>query len=287
VATRTHTLLAGQYFLAIEGLALVRTIFSDAEASTPYVDEIRQIATNFEEFPNSLAIPLIEHDVDEGYSRWAPIYDGPNPAIQAEEPIVHELLAGLPVGRALDAACGTGRHLTYLSSLGHEAIGVDANHAMLELARAKVGDADIRQGRLEALPVDDSSVDLITCALALTHVPDLEPVMREFARVLRPGGHAVLSDIHPFSTALGASIAGFAGKDITQGIPYVVNRFHRVSDYISAFNAAGLSIETCIEPPFTDVQIETMPSYGVYPRASRQAFEGLPCLLIWHLRVPS
>jgi ubiquinone/menaquinone biosynthesis C-methylase UbiE len=285
VATRTYTLIAGQYFLAIEGLALVRALFTDPEAALPFVDEIREISTGFDEFPHSLAIPLVEHDVDEGYSLWAPIYDGPNPAIQAEEPIVHELLAELPPGAALDAACGTGRHLAHLSSLGHDVIGVDANHAMLDVARAKVPGADVRQGRLEALPVDDSSVDLITCALALTHVPDLEPVMKEFARVLRPGGHAVLSDIHPFSTVLGASIAGFAGKDVTKGIPYVVNRFHSIGDYITAFNAAGLSIEACIEPPFTDLQITTMPSFGVYPRASRQAFEGLPSLLIWHLNL--
>src|SRR5258708_22181637 len=99
---------------------------------------------------------------------------------------------------------------------------------MLAVARAKLPDADLRHGRLEALPVDDASVDVLTCALALTHVPDLAPVMREFARVLRPGGTAVLSDIHPFNTIVGGSIAGFSG-DVTKGIPYVVNLTHKFS----------------------------------------------------------
>jgi ubiquinone/menaquinone biosynthesis C-methylase UbiE len=250
-----------------------------------YADQIRQISADWAEFPHSLAIPLIEHEIEDGYTQWAPTYDGPNPAIEGEEPIVHGLLAGLPVGVALDAACGTGRHAAHLVALGHQVIGVDATTAMLVIARAKVPEADLREGRLEDLPLEDDSVDLITCALALTHVPDLGPVLREFARVLRSGGTVVLSDIHPFNTALGASLAGFPGADITQGIPYVVNRFHPLSSYIRAFNEAGLSIAECIEPEFGDAQLERLPSYQMYPEATRTSFTGLPYLLIWRLRL--
>ena len=246
--------------------------------------EIRKIVARFDDFPNSLAIPMTEHDVDEGYTHWSATYDSPNPAIAGEEPIVHSLLADVPIGVALDAACGTGRHAEHLVQMGHRVIGVDATAAMLEVARAKLPDVDLRNGRLEALPVDDASVDVITCALALTHVPDLAPVMREFARVLRPGGTAVLSDIHPFNTMVGGSIAGFAGGDVTKGIPYVVNLTHKFSDYLGAFSAAGLSVIDCIEPPMGDAQIETLPSYGVFPEASRQAYADVPFLLIWRLR---
>ena len=87
-------------------------------------------------------------------------------------------------------------------------IGVDTTEAMLTVAREKVPAADFRSGRLEQLPVEDESVDLITCALALTHVERLGPVMREFVRVLRPGGQAILTDIHPVATMTG-TIAGF------------------------------------------------------------------------------
>lgn len=280
-----QTLLAGQYFLAVHGLALIRTVLSDPATALPYTEQIRRISADFEEFPHSLAIPLIEHEIEDGYTRWAPTYDGPNPAIEGEQSIVHALLANLPVGVALDAACGTGRHAAHLASLGHQVIGVDVTAAMLDIARAKVPEADLRQGRLEDLPLDDNSVDIVTCALALTHVPDLQPVLREFARVLRPGGTAVLSDIHPFNTALGGSLAGFPGDDLTEGIPYVVNRFHPTSDYITAFNKARLSIVDCIEPRFGQAQLERAPSYPLYPEATRQAFEGLPYLLIWRLRL--
>jgi SAM-dependent methyltransferase len=45
--------------------------------------------------------------------------------LEIEQPIVREILDGLPLGVAIDAACGTGRHTAYLASLGHTVIGVD------------------------------------------------------------------------------------------------------------------------------------------------------------------
>ena len=75
----------------------------------------------------------------EGYGSWAGFYDEPgNQLIDLEQPIVREILDGLPRGVALDAACGTGRHSAYLASLGHTVIGVDSSVAMLARAREKV-----------------------------------------------------------------------------------------------------------------------------------------------------
>lgn len=102
------------------------------------------------------------------------------------------------------AACGTGRYAEYLAGLGHRVVGVDSSPDMLARARARVPGADLRRGDLHRLPLADSEVDVVVCALALTHVPDLGPVVAEFARVLRPGGHLVLSDAHHERVALGS-----------------------------------------------------------------------------------
>ena len=56
---------------------------------------------------------------------------------------------------------------------------------------------------LRHLPVADAHVDLVTCGLALTHLPDLGPAFAELARVLRPGGHLITADIHWLSLPLG------------------------------------------------------------------------------------
>jgi ubiquinone/menaquinone biosynthesis C-methylase UbiE len=275
-----ETLKWGEYLLAIEGLAMIRTCLTSPSEARPRVEEMRRILDGL---PGSAEIQMTGYDVPEGYTRWASRYDGPNPAIAREQPIVHGLLEGLPPGRALDAACGTGRHAAKLVELGHQVVGVDSTPAMLSLARKKVRGADFRRGELEALPVQDGSVDLVVCSLALTHVPDLGPVMREFARVLRPGGQAVLSDIHPVGTMTGA-IAAFPGDDLAAGVPYVHSLIHQVSDYLTAFRGAGLAVLDCLEPTVDEAVLTANPAHAEFPEAARQALLGLPFLLIWQLQ---
>lgn len=279
-----RTLLVGEYLLAIQGLAMIRTCLTDPGAARPRVEEIRRILDGSDKPPHSVAITMIEYDVVDGYERWARRYDGPNPAIAREQPIVHGMLAALPPGVALDAACGTGRHTARLVELGHQVIGLDTSEAMLAIAREKVPSADLRVGRLEELPVDDASVDLVTCALALTHVSDLGPVMREFARVLRPGGRVLISDIHPQATTTGA-IAAFPGKDLAEGVPYVRSVIHQVGAYLAAFRGAGLAVLDCQEPQVDESIVTAHLSYPLFPGATRQAFLGLPFLLVWLLEL--
>ena len=69
-------------------------------------------------------------------------------------------------------------------------IGVDGSPQMLAIAKAKMPGADFRLGDLRALPVADHAVDLVTIALALSHVPDLAPVLAA------PPAERVLPD-HP------------------------------------------------------------------------------------------
>jgi ubiquinone/menaquinone biosynthesis C-methylase UbiE len=275
-------LLAGEYFLAVAGLALMRAAVVDPAATRERVADVRQIVEHFDEFPQSLRFEVHPHDIQPGYTQWAPKYDGPNPAIDTEEPVVHEFLAGAPRGTALDAACGTGRHAAHLAKLGYRVIGVDATKAMLDVAMAKVPAAEFRTGRLDQLPVEDASVDVVTCSLALTHVEDLRPVMAEFARVLRPGGWLVTSDMHPVIALLsGTGGAAVFPTDADGELHYVVNRLHPHAEYIDAFNGAGLRVQRCAEPRFAPAAIERLPSSAAYPETTKAAFDGLPYVLVW------
>lgn len=275
---------AGQYFVGVAGMAMMRRILARPSEGLPRLDDVSRVLDSFDDFPNNIVVEVVEHDLDSGYERWAPSYDGHNPLIEAEEPVVRPMLDALPPGRALDAACGTGRHAGYLAGLGHDTIGVDASAAMLRVARERAPDVDFKAGRLEALPIEDDALDVVTCALALCHVSDLGPVFAEFARVLRPGGTLVVSDPHPTSAHFGG-VAGFPDRDQAPEngfrLPFVENLAHPIHSYVNSAVTAGLRIDECVEVDFPEDALAANPAAAVLPDAVRQAFGGLPFLLVW------
>jgi SAM-dependent methyltransferase len=279
--------VAGQYFLAVAGMAAMRRILSRPAEGVPRIDEIRRVVEAYDEFPNNIVVEVVEHDVESGYTAWAPIYDGPNPAIAVEEPIVREMIRGLGPGRALDAGCGTGRHAGFLASQGFETVGVDATPGMLAVARANHPDVELREGRLEALPLEDDSVDVVVSSLAVCHATDLGAVIAEMARVVRPGGTVIVSDPHPTTVQFGG-VANFRDPeaDPTQGLtlPFVPNLLHPLHTYVNAAVAAGLEVVECQEPTFPEEGLAANPAYAILPDAVRQAFGGLPFIVIWRFR---
>jgi SAM-dependent methyltransferase len=179
----------------LKGAALLRAFAGehDRDFTLARIAEIRAFVQDADGWGDGVT-PSSVSTLD-GYGTWAGAYDQPgNELVDLEQPVVREILYDLPVGIALDVACGTGRHTRYLAELGHRVIGVDSAQAMLDRAAANVPDAGLSRADLHQQPIPDHAVDVIVCALALTDVPDLGAALTEFVRVLRPGGHLVISD---------------------------------------------------------------------------------------------
>jgi SAM-dependent methyltransferase len=196
-----------------------------------------------------------EVDARDGYARWASSYaPGRNPLIAVEEPRANELLAGLTVTAALDAGAGTGRHALALSRRGIPVVALDQSPEMLAVVeRAANEDAlpvETVVASLDApLPLPDGRFDLVVCALVLTHVPGLSRTIGEFARVLRPGGHLLVTDFHPAAVA-----RGWRTDCHGPGASYVLpNAPHTRGDYLDAFTAAGVDVERVLDVPFGEV----------------------------------
>jgi ArsR family transcriptional regulator len=128
------------------------------------------------------------------------------------------LLAFLPrEWTVADLACGTGAMMQSLAPHVAGVIGVDQSAAMLRAARRRLGEhanVDLRQGDLEALPLEAHSCDAALLVLALTYVDDPGAALREAARVLRPGGRLVLVDLlrhdrDDFRRQMGQQRSGF------------------------------------------------------------------------------
>lgn len=141
-------------------------------------------------------------------------------------------------------------------------IGVDMTPEMLERAEANVArlgidNVEFRQGLIENLPVEDATVDTIISNCVINLAPDKAAVFAEAYRVLRPGGHLVVSDIVT-EGPLPAPVA-----DDPEAWAECVGGALPKSDYLDAVRAAGL----------TDVEILKQdgegPLFSVTVRASR------------------
>lgn len=271
------------YALGVAGVALIRNWMAGDDTAKARADELISLTRRFTEDPSlNFQLDIPDMEVESGYALWADTYDNfPNPLINVEEPIIRALLERMPAGRALDAACGTGRYTRYMRARGHEVEAVDVSRAMIAQARVSSPEVRFSVGSLEALPFTDGSFDLVMCGLALTHLPQISPAIVEFARVLKRGGWAILADHHPVAGLLGGS-AIFQDKD--RFFRNVTSFRHGHAEYISAFVAAGLEIQECFEPEMTEEQAAIGPLFGIAPNAFRAGVVGVPMALIWLLR---
>jgi len=129
---------------------------------------------------------LIEHKPHNAY------YDRPNTLALMPE------IKGKTV---LDAACGPGKYAEILLAQGAMVTGFDISPRMITLAKARNPEAGtfFVHDLSEPLDmVDNGSFDIVLCALALHYLPDWTPTIREFYRVLKPGGYLVISIEHSF-----------------------------------------------------------------------------------------
>lgn len=277
----------GELLLGVEGLAILRHLLGGKdEQVSARVDEVARICRDLDKEPFASGFPLPEMDHRGGYAAWSETYDRPgNPLIELEEPEIRSVFDSVPVGVALDAACGTGRHAAYLADKGHDVIGVDASPEMLAKARANAPGVSLVHGDLTALPFADETGDLAVCALALAHLEDLTPAVLELARVTRRGGLVVLSDIHPAAVLLMGGAAFFQAAD--GSFAFVRDFLHLHSEYIRAFSEAGLRIRQCTEVTIKEGHLPLHGfSYPSIPEATKDAYVGLPLALIWQLDRP-
>jgi SAM-dependent methyltransferase len=133
------------------------------------------------------------------------------------------LLALLPPEWVVaDLGCGTGHTAASLAPHVRRVIGVDQSSAMLKSAQRRTAgleNVELRRGGLEALPIADGECDGALLILALTYVEEPAVALKEMARILRPGGRAVVVDLlrhdrESFRTEMGQLHLGFECREM-------------------------------------------------------------------------
>ena len=179
-----------------------------------------------------------------------------------------QLLRGrlAPGMRVLDAGCGPGHIVSALAARGLRVSAMDGAEGMLQVARARLEamrpefSVDFKQGDIERLPYADGAFSLVCSTGVIEYLPEDSKVMREFFRVLRPGGVLLLPVTNGASPALWFD-------SIIEGLkrqPWLLDPFnvmwkalgrtpilprhfkvrrHRVSKFLDSVRAAGFMVE--------------------------------------------
>lgn len=159
-----------------------------------------------------------------------------------------------------DLGCGAGFLTGYLGSRAARVIAVDHSQRMLNAAAERTASEQVefRRGEFDALPIDDGEVDAAFANLVWHHLADMDRAAAEIARILRPGGVAVITDLAPHHEEWMREEMG----DLHLGL--------RADEVARALTAAGLG----------DVAVESLHDEYVVQRPGDGGSIGLPMFLV-------
>jgi SAM-dependent methyltransferase len=213
-------------------------------------------------------------DVEVGFGEWATTYDQ-----TVQDQLDLDLLAQLQtvpwprMRHAIDLGCGTGRIGQWLRQQGVSHVhGVDRTFAMARRAMAKQAYAAVCLADLTYCPFPSHTYDLAITVLTASHVPDLQALYTEGARLLRPGGVFVVLDYHPFFLLRGipTHFDRAPGESIA-----IENVVHFFSDHVTSGRAVNWTLADMQERVVDQAWVAQL------PRIARYLHQPVSFALVW------
>lgn len=171
---------------------------------------------------------------EQAYDLWAKAYDSQpdNLMLALDEQVFAELLGQTELQHKIivDVGCGTGRHWKkMLEKAPQKLTGYDVSGAMLQMLAQKFPAAVTHKLSGNALKeLADHSVDVVISTLTIAHIKDAGEALKEWDRVLRPGGHVIITDYHPVALQRGGKRT-FKVDDKTVSIE---NHIHHITELV-------------------------------------------------------
>jgi 2-polyprenyl-3-methyl-5-hydroxy-6-metoxy-1,4-benzoquinol methylase len=132
--------------------------------------------------------------------------------------IIRDWVAPAPGTRVLDVGCGKGHLVKALSELGVDAVGIDLNPNAADVAVVP----RVQTMSATHLEFDDASFDAVVSFHAIEHIPRVDEVLREMARVVKPGGKVLL--VYPAEPVRG--LYAIPTSVILHGSPFKARQVH-------------------------------------------------------------
>ena len=227
-----------------------------------------------------------ETEPAEAYDIWAESYDNqPNNLMLAlDQALCQELFAQLPLSDStiVDIGCGTGRHWPDLYSRSPARLsGYDVSEGMLNQLKKKYPHAETYLMSGVALTgLADDSCDLVLSTLTVAHLPDLTSALAEWTRVLKPGGHMLITDYHPAALAVGGQRTFREGDRLIA----VRSQIYPIAQLLAAAHRLGLAEVTFIEKKIDESMRPWYEQQNALPVFRR--FLGVPIIYGLHLKKP-
>jgi ubiquinone/menaquinone biosynthesis C-methylase UbiE len=219
---------------------------------------------------------------NRSFDIWAQSYDTQlNPLVMLEERYLKQLLPEVSDRHVLDAGCGSGRWLTYLSGLNpHTLRGIDTSPAMLQLASQKnIPGVELLQCSSDVTPFADHSFDLILSSFVLSYIEDVRRLAVEIDRIARNGCDLFLSDMHPETQVRLAWKRSFRSSEGKIELDSVT---HNLPNIVEIFDSLGWRLCATIEPGFSTPEREVFVTAGRLDNFLEAV--GLPAIYLLHLQ---
>ena len=221
---------------------------------------------------------------EPAYNLWAGDYDNQpdNLMLALDEALFTELLLRIELtGKIVaDIGCGTGRHWQKLMDKQPATlVGFDVSEGMLAKLRRKFPQAithHLKGNKLAAL--ENRSCHLLISTLTIAHIEDPAEALREWERVLKPGGEIIITDYHPLALANGGKRTfKYNGQVLS-----IKNYSHPIEKIISLAEQLGLKVVRCEEKKID----EPMRVYYERQNAVKtfEVWKGIPVIYGIHLK---
>jgi ubiquinone/menaquinone biosynthesis C-methylase UbiE len=194
-------------------------------------------------------VKTAEKNAEDAYNVWSANYDHqPNNLMLAlDEIIISELLQELNLNNKIvaDIGCGTGRHWERIMAKNPALItGFDVSAGMLMKLKEKFPGAVVKKITDNFfIKEPDNHYDVIISTLTVAHIENINQAILAWSRILKAGGHMLITDFHPALLAHG----GKRTFSVNRKQFTVKNFVHSLDDIASFLNDANFSIINKIE----------------------------------------